>query len=218
MELRGRTIFLWAARLALVLLLVAGWGLRDAPRTAHAGASGQEDDGLSPEAAATAADKVRRIAETSAGGRSFDSIRMSEQEANSYLHYDLASSFPPGLSQVRVRFEPDRLLSSSLVDFDRWKEGLRTPPNPLVDFLLSGVHTVTVGGTVRGANGTAEFHLETVMLDDMTIPRPIVEFWIEHFLKPRYPGAAVDRPFSLPDSIDSVRVEAGSVVLIGKQG
>ena len=143
-------------------------------------------------------------------------VRITEREANSYLRYELSPSYPPGVSQIRLTFQPNRILGSSLVDFDKLKEGRRVPPNPLADFLLRGEHTVAAQGTLWGANGTAEFHLEWVTLDGVTLPRTVVEFLIEHYLESRYPEAAIDRPFLLPFAIDSLRAEAGSVVLTGK--
>lgn len=215
---RDRHFLSWGSRgfllLAAWLLLVGQIGGN--PRLAAQGGNGELAEGLSREAAQSAAAKFARIQEARDSGVPFDSVRITELEANSYLHFEFSSDLPAGVSQARLAFQPGRVLGSSLVDFDKLKEGLRTPPHPIADFLLRGEHKISVEGIAWGTNGIGEFRLEQVMLDDVPLPRPVVEFLIEHYLRPRYPTAAIDRPFRLPFSIDSFRAETGSVVLTGK--
>lgn len=178
----------------------------------------EADGDLSRQAAQSAAAKFRIIREAHDSDGTFSPVRVTELEANSYLHFELSFALPAGVSQARLTFQPGRVHGSSLVDFDKLKEGLRTPPHPIADFLLRGEHTIAVEGTASGANGIGEFRLERVMLDGVPLPHLVVEFLIEHYLRPRYPNAAIDRPFRMPFSIDSARAEAGSVVLTGKAG
>ena len=209
------TIALRAAQFLVALVLLAA-GLRGTSSLVAQAGNAEPDAQLSPEAAASAAAKFYRIEEAFRSGLSFGALQITEPEANSYLRYELAPSFPSGVSQVRLTFQPNRILGSSVVDFDKLKEGRRVPPNPLADFLLRGEHTVAAQGTVWGANGAAEFHLEWVTLDGVTLPRAVVEFLIEYYLQSRFPGAAINRPFLLPFAIDSLRAETGSVVLASK--
>ena len=201
-----------ASRVLLLLgLAIPLWGLT-CWRQEQLGTDGD----LSREAAQAAARKFERIQEAHHSGSPFDAVRITEQEANSYLHFELSSALPAGVSQARLAFQPGRVLGSSRVDFDKLKEGLPSPPHPLAEFLLRGAHTIAVEGAAGGANGIGEFRLERVLLDDVPLPRPVVEFLIEQYLRPRYPTAAIDRPFRLPFSIDGVRAEAGFVLLTGK--
>jgi hypothetical protein len=197
-------------------LLLAGGLLGIPPLAAQDGNTGQSQE-LSRQAAQSAAAKFRIVREAHDSGAAFSPVRITELEANSYLHYEYSPDLPAGSSQARLAFQPGRVSGSSLVDFDKLKEGLRTPPHPIADFLLRGEHTIAVQGTASGANGIGEFRLERVMLDGVPLPQPVVEFLIEHYLRPRYPNAAIDRPFRLPFSIDSFRAETGSVVLTGKR-
>ena len=199
---------------AALLLLAAVLGGN--PHLAAQQGNAESSEELSREAAHSAAAKFERIREAHHSGAPFDAVRITEREANSYLHFEFSSVFPAGVSQARLAFQPGRVLGSSLVDFDKLKEGLRSPPHPIADFLLRGEHTIAVEGIAWGANGIGEFRLERVMLDDVPLPRPLVEFLIEHYLRPRYPNAAIDRPFRLPFSMDGARSESGSVVLTGK--
>jgi len=174
------------------------------------------DAGLSKEAAQSAAGKFRQIQESAETDRPFGRIQLSEQEVNSYFHYEMASLFPPGVSKIRMEFQPNRPIGFVLVDFDKVRESLKTPPNPLVSYFLQGVHTVGVEGTLVASNGTGRFHLEVVTLDGITLPQFVVDFLIEQFVKAHYPSVDLDRPFRLPFSIDQVRVEAGKIVLVGR--
>jgi hypothetical protein len=186
------------------------------PLIAATQGSGPESvSGLSRGAAESAAAKMRQIQEASPAGRSFGLIRIGEVEANSYLQYELSADFPPGLSKVRLQFQPGRPQGSAEVDFDKLKAASRNPPNPLVDYFVQGVHTIGVEGSLAGSGGTGEFHLETVTLDGITMPRFVVDYLIEHYVKTHYPGVAIDRPFQMGFSIDKLKIEAGSILLIG---
>lgn len=182
-----------------------------------AGAQGPEPAPLlSPEAAASAAAKFQRILDSSERGDSFGTLRLSEAEINSFIHYDLAQEIPAGVSNIALRLQPGRTRGAAQVDFDRLRAGMRTPPNPLIALFLQGVHELGVEGTVSGANGSGEFHLESVTLDNTVLPEPIVGYLVDHYLRTRYPGVAINQPFRLPFSIEQMVVESGSVRLTGR--
>lgn len=102
------------------------------------------------------------------------------------------------------------------MDFDKVKEALTTPLDPVLSYLLQGVHTIGVEGTLSGSEGVGQFYLETVTLDGVTLPRFVVDLLIQRFVKSRYPSVAIDRPFSLPFSIEEVEVKTGEVELVGR--
>ena len=80
--------------------------------------------GLSREAAQSAARKLGQVREAAVQGRSFGSLRISEAEANSYLQYQMLPNFPPGVSRARLKFHPERLQGSAQVDFEKLREAL----------------------------------------------------------------------------------------------
>ena len=182
-----------------------------------AATSGNESpSGLSREAADAAAEKLQQVRDGSLSGDPPGQVRISEAEANSYLHYRLAPQFPAGLSNVRLEFLPNRPQGSAEVDFDQLRKALRRTPNPLADFLLQGVHTLGVEGTFSSSDGIGKFHLETVILDGVVLPPAMVDFLIESYLKARYPNAVIDQPFTLPYSLEKITFEKGSCLLVGK--
>ena len=177
--------------------------------------SGPNNSGVSREASQAAATKLQQVVDASPG-HGFGSVRISELEANSYLYYDLSSEFPPGVSKPHWKFSTRQLLGTIEVDFDRLKQGMKTQPNPLIAYFLAGIHTVGVQGTFSAANGIAQFHPETVSLDDVVMPQMLVDYLIDHYLKSRYPGLAIDRPFALAPSVDRVVVESGYVLITSR--
>lgn len=172
--------------------------------------------GVSKEAAISAEAKFRQIQEGSSAAQPFGSIRISETELNSYVRYDMEPEFPPGISNLQLKLQPGRPQGTTEVDFDKLKGGFKNPPNPLIAYFLSGVHTLGVEGTLSGANGVGQFHLETVTLDNTVLPQPVVEFLVDHYLKAHFPAAALDRPFALSFGIDRLNVESGSVLLTSR--
>ncbi|MBI4443341.1 MAG: hypothetical protein HY649_08205 [Acidobacteria bacterium] len=172
--------------------------------------------GLSREASEAAAEKLHRVREGSLSGTTSRQVRITEAEANSYLHYQIAPQFPAGLSNVRLKFQPDRLQGSAEVDFDQLGKSLRRPPNPFLDFLFQGVRMLEVAGDFYSSEGMGQFHLETVSLDGVILPPVVVDFLIESYLKARFPNVAIDQPFPLPYSLEKVTVEGESCLLIGK--
>jgi hypothetical protein len=171
---------------------------------------------LSRDAAASAAGKFQKILDSSDRGESFGTLRLSEAEINSYIRYDLAHEIPSGLSNVVLRLQPGRTRGTAEVDFDRLRASMKTPPNPLIALFLQGVHELGVEGAISGANGSGEFHLQSVTLDNVTLPEPVVEYLIDHYLRTRYPGVAINQPFRLPYSIEQLTVETGSVRLTAR--
>ncbi len=223
--MNGRAVCAFASRAGmgcLVFILILIFALLGLERFVQTGfaqtgrTQGSElQQRLSWEAAQSAARKLAKVREAAGQGRSFGSVRISEAEANSYLQYEMLPNFPPGISRVRLKFHPARPQGSLQVDFGKLKEAFGGSGNPLVDYFLQGVHTLGVDGTFTSSGGIARFALQTVTLDGVALPRMVVDFLIERYLKPSYPEVSIDRPFRLPFSIDKMSVEAGSVVLVG---
>ena len=199
----------WAGRMMLAFCLLCSAEFPLPLRAASAPAA------LSEAAARSGADKLRSIQEGTLA-RDAAVVRISEEEANSYLEYELASEYPPGLNEVRLQFTPGHLQGTAEVDFDKAKQASRSPSNGLMDYLFFGVHTLTVEGGFSGINGIGHFDLETVSLDGVVLPQSLVDYLMERFLMPRYPALAIDRPFPLPFSIDRVQVERGGIIVAGR--
>ncbi len=209
-----RAICAFASRAGMNCLVFAllGWG--GLAQTGRA-QDGELQQRLSWEAAQSAARKLEQVREAAGQGRSFGSVRISEVEANSYLQFEMLPYYPPGVSRVRLQFHPARTQGSLQADFGKLKAAFGGSGNPLIDYFLQGVHTLGADGTFTSSGGIARFALQTVTLDGVALPRMVVDFLIERYLKPSFPEVSIDRPFRLPFSIDKMSVEEGNVVLMG---
>jgi hypothetical protein len=167
---------------------------------------------ITVEASEAAAEKLRRIQEAAASGTVGFITEFSELEVNSYLAYELAPRYPSGVSEIQIQFQPSRILGTSVVDFDKAKAA-RSSPGRMTDYLFWGTHTIAAEGNFSGIDGVGHFDLESVAIDGVTVPQAMVDLLIETFLKPRYPGLALDAPFLLPDSVDRVQVMRGSIAV-----
>ena len=199
--------------LLVVSLLLPGAG-RLGTATALASSRAAQAVAVSAEAADSAIEKLRQIRKPSTG-RSSATIQFSEEEVNSYLDYELAPRYPAGVSKVSVRLLPGRLLGTAEVDFDKAKAARRAPGG-MMNYLFWGVHTLSVEGGFSAVNGVGQFDLESVSLDGVALPRTLVDFLMEAYLKPRFPGLDIDSPFPLPQSIDRVQVLRESIEVVVK--
>ncbi len=142
------------------------------------------------------------------------SLRFTEEEVNSYLYYNLARQYPPGVSRVNVSFSPGAISGSAEIDFDKLKAA-RAAGGPsygrgprILNYLFSGTHTIASDGNFSAADGMGRFELNTVSIDGIPLPQPMVDYLIENYLRDHFPGFDLEKPFALPYAIDRMQVSA----------
>ncbi|HVP43407.1 MAG TPA: hypothetical protein VMS96_08230 [Terriglobales bacterium] len=128
---------------------------------------------------------------------------LTEDEINDYIAAGKVQ-LPKGVESVRFNGAPGEVTAYAKVDFDKLTEGKSM--NPLMAALFTGVHHIVTVADARGAGGVGEIHVQSVTLDGTTIPRAALEFLIEHFVRPKYPGAGLDSRFRLGYRIDTAEV------------
>jgi len=170
---------------------------------------------VTAEAAESAAAKLQQIRDVGSGVSSGALVRLSEVEVNSYLFYEMSTRYPRGVSKINARFTPGHLQGTCEVDFEKLKASRRSPGG-VMDYLFFGVHTLSVEGEFSAVGGTGQFNLQTVALDGVPLPRTLIDFLIDSYLRPRFPELALDSPFRMPYSIDRVQVGRGSIEVEAK--
>jgi hypothetical protein len=128
---------------------------------------------------------------------------MNEQEINAYVNSG-AVKLPAGVSNVHLVGTDGSVTGTSRVDFDKVKEG-RSSSNPLLS-VFSGVHDVEVRVHGMGTNGRANIDVDSVSIDGVGVPRLALSFFIDHYLKPKYPGVGMHSTFVMPDRVDTAIV------------
>jgi hypothetical protein len=90
------------------------------------------------------------------------------------------------------------------VNFDELKAGQKSS-NPLLG-MFSGTHDVTVESDAKGVSREGTVNVKSVYLDGTEIPRMALEFFVEHYITPKYPNVGLDSQFQLPNRIDTATV------------
>lgn len=137
----------------------------------------------------------------------------TEQEVNAYLASNDVR-LPAGVQSVRLQGQAGAITGDAHVDFDRIREGIRSS-NPLLS-VFSGIHEVVVVTHAGGEAGRGHVHVDSVSLDDIEVPRLLLQLFVEKFLQPKYPDMGLDSEFKLPDRIDSATVGQHELSIIQK--
>jgi hypothetical protein len=141
------------------------------------------------------------------------SVLVTEGQLNSYLN--LVLKMPPGVSNLEVHLEAERLLARALVDLDRVQGRMPTqgPFNPLS--LLSGAVPAALRGRLPSKDGFASLQFEEVRLGAFPIPISFLAQIISSATRtPENPqGFDIQSPFRLPYALKRVRLQPGQAVL-----
>ncbi len=134
----------------------------------------------------------------------------AEQEINAYF----ASGdiqLPVGVQSVVFQEQPEVVVATSRVDFDRIKAG-KNSYNPLLS-VFSGLHDVVVTAHAYGAHGQGLVRVDSVSIDGVEVPRFVLELFAEKYLKPKYPNIGIDSRFALPARVDAAMVGLHKVIV-----
>jgi len=137
----------------------------------------------------------------------------TEQEINAYFASG-AIKLPAGVQSVNFQGQPEVVIATTRVDFDKIKAG-RHSSNPLLS-MFSGIHDVVVSAHVHGAGGQGYVNVDSVSLDGVEIPRFALEMFVEKYLQPKYPGVGLDSKFALPDRVDTAKVGLNKLTITQK--
>jgi len=137
----------------------------------------------------------------------------SDQEINTYFSAGEVK-LPAGVQSVTFQEQPGVVTASCRVNFDELKAGQRSA-NPLLS-LFSGIHDVVVVANAKGTGGQGVVEVQSVMLDEVEIPRFVLDLFVEKFLQPKYPDIGIDSHFPLPQKIDAAVVGAQKLSVIQK--
>ena len=140
---------------------------------------------------------------------------LTEQEVNAWFVSPYAK-LPKGVRSLRVSGAAGQVTATASIDFDEVKEGRGGGGfNPLMS-MFSGIHAVQVIANASAQNGEAQVHVQTVSIDDVNVPRFALEYFVEHYLKPKYPNVGLDTTFDPGYRIESATVERHQLTIVQK--
>jgi hypothetical protein len=138
---------------------------------------------------------------------------LAEQEINAYFASNEVE-LPDGVKSVRFSEQPGVITGNARVDFDQIKSG-RSSYNPLLA-MFSGTHDIVVIAHAHGTGGRGYVHADSVSLDGVSIPRFVLQLFVDRYLHPKYPDIGLDSEFELPDRIDTATVGQHQVTITQK--
>jgi hypothetical protein len=141
------------------------------------------------------------------------STELTEAEINAYVNSP-AIELPAGVSNPHLTGSDGKVTGTAKVDFDQLKAG-RSSSNPLLG-LFSGTHDVQVQVHGIGTNGKANVDVDSVEIDGVGVPRMALSFFIDHYLKPKYPGIGMHSTFHMPARVDTAVVGNHVLTLVQK--
>ena len=124
---------------------------------------------------------------------------MTEEEINDYFAAGRVK-LPVGVKKITFQGQSGVITALMTVDFDEIRAGQRSS-NPLLS-IFSGTHNVRVEADAAGSGGKGKVHVRTVSIDGIDVPRIALEYFINKYLKPKYPNIGIDSEFELPEKID----------------
>ncbi|MBI2679359.1 MAG: hypothetical protein HYX28_11310 [Candidatus Koribacter versatilis] len=136
---------------------------------------------------------------------------LTNEEVDAYMNSGRLK-VPNGVSDIHLTTTAGEATASAKVDFDRLLRDVRK--SSLLWQLFTGVHEVKARCGVWGKDGLGNVHVQNVWLDGHEVPRVALEFFLERYLKPKVPQAALDSRFRMPVRIWSATVTSGKTTLV----
>jgi hypothetical protein len=172
--------------------------------------------GVSKEASDSCSAKVKKLEDLASDPKrkeKHQSTRFTEPEINSYLALELSTHYHPSLKSLVMKFEEAKLQGVATIDFDELGMTSKKVLTRLMARLFSGVHTLTIRGELRAAEGKGHFVLEEALFDESTLPNFLVEEIITSVGGKQKPPFDPLQPSQMPYGIDRVEIHKGYIIV-----
>lgn len=139
------------------------------------------------------------------------SVFFSPAEVNAYAAEEVRKEVPEGMRSPRIVLGANSATGTALIDFNKMQTARGTPPGALLSLLLRGEHEVSVDLGFQSANGIARVDVRRVTVGGASLSGRALDLVIDYYVLPRYPEAAIGRPFQLRHNVQKVAVAPGGV-------
>jgi hypothetical protein len=140
-------------------------------------------------------------------------VVISEDEVNDYFA-DGRVKLPQGVKKVTFKGQSGIVTTMAVVDFDEIRQGQQSS-NPMLS-VFKGTNDVTIESDAVGAGGKGKVHVRTVTLNGVEVPQFALQYFVDKYIKPKYPNLGIDSEFQLPDKIDTATVGYHKVTITQK--
>jgi len=142
---------------------------------------------------------------------------VTESEVNSFLEFHARDEMPPGVIDPIVTIEDGgRLRGRAIVDLDEVKKAGEAEGQLGALTMLSGRVPVEASGTLRAADGVAQFQLEQASINGVPVPKALVREVVSYYSRTaEYPeGIDFEAPFTLPVNIRAIETSRGQAIVV----
>lgn len=138
----------------------------------------------------------------------------SQEEVNAYFA-ERRLKMPEGVQKVTFDLKPEEVIAFTRVDFEELRKS-RPSANPLLA-IFDGVHDCQViAHTENTGPGTIRVRVESVSIDGTNVPRMVLQMFVNHYVKPKYPNVDLDAEYKLPTRMDSATIKTQEGVIVQK--
>jgi hypothetical protein len=138
---------------------------------------------------------------------------LTEREINAYLASGRVQ-LPTGVRAVRFTGQNGVVNATARVDFDAITAHSRSS-NPLLS-LFSGMHDVHAVAHASGSGRQGRVHIDSIDIDGVNVPRMALQFFLDHYVRPKHPEVGMDSVFALPERIDTATIGDHQLILTQK--
>ena len=135
---------------------------------------------------------------------------LTEREINSYLNSGRVQ-LPTGVRAVRFTGQNGVVNATARVDFDAITAKSRSQ-NPLLS-LFSGIHDVHAVAHASGSGRQGRVHIDSIDIDGVNVPRMALQYFLDHYIRPKHPEVGMDSVFALPERIDTASIGDHQLIL-----
>jgi hypothetical protein len=133
-------------------------------------------------------------------------FRFTSAELNAWVRVKAPTIVSDGFRQPRLVLGNGEASASALIDFLRVRHASGVETNWLVAKLIQGEKLVTARASIQSAHGQATVHLLRVEIGGLAVTGATLDFLVQNFFLPFYPGAEIDEPFDLAGNVDRIVV------------
>lgn len=147
------------------------------------------------------------------------SISFDSNELLALARSQMDNSVAAAIQKPELHLENAGATATALVDFDQLRSKTKASDSVrdwLMQGMVSGQHSISVSVQVTSGAGTMTVHPTSVTISGVTVSGDTLQFLIRNFVVPRYPDAAIDKPFVLNNNIKRVSVTPAAAIVFAK--
>lgn len=141
-----------------------------------------------------------------------ESVELTDEELNSFLHYEYASELPDGIRGLRVKFQQDIGVITGFADFSKLSAGSSGAGGFLL-MMLRGERPFDARVRYVASNGEARVDVESFKVSGREMKGVILDWAVNTYVSPNMEGFELGRPTPLGHNLDEVRLENGKAIL-----